>query len=158
MGLGLLSKIISLVGSPLVDVILGNITGIFKAYFDKEITEAQLKAQLQEALIKGFVEVEKTQADALTKTYSSFMDAMKTNTLMQICWGSVVLSQLFVLLYHQLAIPFIIFMGWATKYPPSGSTVDWAYLLVAGCLGLGPVVLNGGPGKFDISKYKNLIK
>lgn len=101
--------------------------------------------------------MEKAHADALAKTYASFMQAMVQGRLMQAVWASVAVSQLLVLLWHQVGIPFVVFMKWATVYPPSGSTVEWAYLLLAFCLGAGPVVLRSGPGAMPVDKLKSLI-
>ncbi|MGY3605654.1 MULTISPECIES: hypothetical protein [unclassified Bradyrhizobium] len=154
----MLSAIASALGGQIVDSLLGKITGVFQAYFNKQITEAQLRAQLQTALVETFGEIEKAHADALAKTYASFMDAAKTSPLLQRVWAIATLSQLFVLLWHQFAIPFIVFMGLTTRYPSSGTTVEWAYLLVGALLGLGPLVLRNGPGALSPDKLKALIK
>src|SRR5690606_5411041 len=113
---------------------------------------------LLEALLATFAEIEKAHADALAKTYASFMQAMAQSKLMQTVWGAVVISQLFVLLWHQAGIPALVYLTGA-GYPSSGTTVEWAYLLLAGCLGMGPVVLRSGPGAGNIgAQLKSLIK
>jgi len=60
------------------------------------------------------------------------------------------------LVWHQLAIPFIAF-AFAVRYPSSGETVNWAYLLLGACLGMGPLVLRNGPGTLSTDKLKALI-
>lgn len=158
----ILSAILSSLGGDLVDRILGRFTGLFEAYFKKEITQAQLHAGLVQALIGGAVEVEKAHADSITKTYASFMDAVKGSPALQRMLAIVVYSQLFVLFWHQFCIPAIVAFvryyyvpGW--NYPSSGSTVDWSYALIAGLCGLGATVLRVGPGKFDWDSLKRLV-
>lgn len=141
----MLTAIFSKLGLDIVDKLLGRLMQPFDMYFKKQITMEELRAKIIQALFDTFAEVEKAHADALAKTYESFMQAMVKSKLMQVMWASVVGSQLFVLLWHQFAIPFIVFMGWAKQYPSSGTTVEWAYLLLVACLGMGPAVLRAGP-------------
>lgn len=155
------SAIFSALGGPIVDAILGNVKGIFEAYFNKQITEAQLREKLQEALVSAFAQVEAAHADALAKCYASFMDAMKQSVIMQRTWAAVVISQLFVLFWYQWIVPVIAtwhLLG-VQRYASAGTTVEWAYLLLAACLGMGPVVLRSGPGAGNLAgTLKSLIK
>jgi len=137
----------------LAPILTGSLADAFKAYEQKQITLAELNAKVQEALISAFAEVQKSQSAALAQTFASFMDGAKNSKLMRAVWAIVVLTQLGVLLWAQVGAPaFVRVFG--GEWPSSGSTVDWAYLLVAACLGLGPVVLNKGPGKVDLSDLK----
>ena len=103
------------------------------------------------------VDIEKSHAEAITAGFHDFMEAAQKSKLMQAVWASVALSQLFVLLWHQLAIPFIAF-HYGVHYPPSGSTVDWAYALVMFCMGGGAIALRMGPGSTSvIDQLKSLI-
>jgi hypothetical protein len=136
--------------SAVCNSIFGNLTQAFNAYLNKQITEAELKEKMQEALLSAFAEVEKAYAESLTQTYQAFMQAAAKSRLMQFVWGLVAISQLFVLLFHQMAIPFITFM-WSIRYPSSGATVDWAYALVMFCLGGGAISMRMGPGNSSIS-------
>lgn len=142
-------------GGPIVkalaDSLFGKVADTFQAYFQKQITEAQLKEKLVEALLSTFAEVEKAYAASLTATFSSFMNAAAQSKFMQHVWGAVALSQLVVLLWHQVGISALVaavrwsgHTGWS--YPSSGSTVDWAYALLALCLGGGAISLKMGPG------------
>lgn len=140
----MLSAIFSAVGGNIIDGLLGRITGVFDSYFKKQITMEELKAQVTRAMLDTFSEVEKAHADALARTYDSFMKAVVQSKIMQAVWASVVVSQLVVLLWHQLGIPALVYFT-ATRYPSSGTTVEWAYLLLAACLGMGPVLLRSGP-------------
>lgn len=154
----MLTTIFSAVGGKIIDSLLGKITGVFEAYFKKQISLEELKTKVSTAMLETFAEVEKAHADALAKTYTAFMGAVVQSKIMQAMWASVVGSQLFVLLWHQFGIPFIVFMGWTARYPSSGTTVEWAYLLLAACLGMGPVVLRSGPGAGNLTeRLKGLI-
>lgn len=141
----MLSAIASALGGQIVDSLLGKITGVFESYFKKEITVAELREKLIEALVATFAEIEKAHADALAKCYASFMQAMAQSRLMQAVWASVTLSQLFVLFWYQFIVPGLVTLKVVAKYAPAGSTVEWAYLLVGACVGLGPMVLRAGP-------------
>lgn len=160
----MLSAIFSAVGGQLVDSLLGRVTGLFEAYFKKQISEAELRTKLHMALLETVREVEKAHADALAKTYASFMDAMKQSLLLQVVWAAVTLSQLFVLLWHQFGIPYIVYYmreagNGDFRYPSSGTTVEWSYLLLAACVGMGPVVLRSGPGVGTLTdRLKQMIK
>lgn len=145
----------SVIGS-IVQIFLSKALDAFTAYVNKQITLAELEARVRQALLETFAEVEKAQADALARTYASFMAALQTSKLMQVVWASVTLSQLLVLLWHQVGIPALVYLV-GGDYPGSGSTVEWAYLLVAFCLGAGPVVLNNGPGKITMPSFKTPI-
>lgn len=154
----MLGKLFSLVGGNIVESLLGKVEGVFKAYFEKQISLEELKVRLGEALLQSFVEVEKAHADALTKTYASFMDAAKQSLLMQAVWAAVALSQLAVLLWHQVGISALCyFVGNKACWPSSGSTVEWAYLLLGGCIGLGPIMLRAGPAGNVGDKLKSLV-
>lgn len=140
----------------LVPILTGSLADAFKAYEQKEITREELNTKVQEALISAFAQVQKSQSAALAATFASFMDGAKNSALMRAVWAIVVLSQLGVLLWHQAGIPALVaYTGHA--YPGSGTTVEWAYLLLAFCLGAGPIVLNKGPGKVDMSDLKTKI-
>lgn len=156
----MLATIFNVIGGSLVDSLLKNVTGIFKAYFEKQITEAQLREQLLSNLLTAVKEVEVAHADSLSKTYASFMQTLAQSKLMQVMWASVVGTQLFVLTWHQFGIPLLCYhVGKMACYPSSGTTVEWAYLLLAACLGMGPVILRSGPGAGDLaSRFTNLIK
>lgn len=153
-----LSGIFAALSGPILDRLLKPLTDIFQAYFNRQITEAQLREQLAAAMIAGLRDIEVSHADALAKTYASFMDTLKTSRMMQAVWSTVTLSQLIVLVWHQMGIPAIVALGIVTKYPSSGTTVEWSYLLLAFMVGAGPVVLRAGPGAGNITdRIKSVV-
>jgi hypothetical protein len=62
---------------------------------------------------------------------------------MQPVWASVVLSQTGVLCAYQLG------------FVPPAQGIEWAYALLAGLCGLGPVVLRHGPGALPMQSMRN---
>lgn len=134
-----------------------SITTIIKKRIDKQITDAELEAEVQKAVLSTFASVEEKHADTLADTYSEFQKTVRTSPAMQFMLIAVVMSQLLVLLWHQVGIPAIIALGYVSSYPPSGSTVTWAYALVGAGIGLGPLALRTGPGAGGIAnKIKSL--
>ena len=158
----MLSMLFSAVGGQIVDSLLGRITGLFESYFNKQVSIEQLRAGMLKALLESIAETEKVQADALARTYASFADALKSSKIMQVMWAVTLGSQVAVLVWHQAGIPALVavvrWCGHPTwSYPSSGGTSEWAYFLIGGLVGLGPVVLNSGPGKIPIDRFKALI-
>lgn len=143
--------------SSIANTAIGKIADAFTAYQNKQISVAELEAKVKQAQLDSYTEIEKSANETLAKTYDSFTKALAKSPLLQAMWAAVVGSQLFVLVWHQLGIPFVVFMGWAKTYPSSGTTVEWAYLLLAGCLGMGPVVLRNGPGAGAISDQLKIL-
>ncbi len=152
----MLSAIVSALGGQIVDSLLGKVMGTFQAYFNKQISMEELRAGVVKALLETVAEIEKAHADALAKTYASFMDAMKTSKLMQIMWAWTVGTQLFVLFWSQFFVPLLFAFGLLPSWK-AGTTGEWAYLLLGACLGMGPMVLRNGPGALSMDKLKSLI-
>lgn len=140
----MLSSILSWLGAPIIGAIFKPITDIAQAFLNKEISETEAKARMVQSLTTGVAQVEVAHSEALTKTYASFMDAIKTSVLMQSIWATVIVTQLFVLLWHQMGIPAVTYFT-GNAYPSSGSTVEWAYALIGALMGLGPMIMRTGP-------------
>lgn len=154
----MLGGILASLAPAFVGQFLDKATGLFELYLKKEITREQLNEKLLEVALSTFADVEKAYADSINRTFASFMEAAAKSKLMQAVWASVALSQLIVLLWHQLGIPAIVAMGWVEKYPPSGTTTDWAYALVMFCLGGGAIALKSGPGSGSLKdQIKSLM-
>ena len=147
----MLSAIFSAIGMPLINGILDRALAAFTAYQNKQISVEQLKDQLYGLMLGAIKDIEVSHADALAKTYASFMDAMKTSKLMQRVWASVVLSQLFILVWSQFFVPLLFAYGVLPNWK-AGTTGEWAYLLIGACLGMGPMVLRSGPGAGNLAE------
>lgn len=137
-------------GGAIVDALLGKVFGLIEAYMTKQVSMEELRAGMVKALIESMAEVEKANSVAVAQTFNSFMGAMVQSRLMKIVWAVVVLTQLFVLLWHQIGIPMWVRL-FGGVYPSAGTTLEWAYLLIAFCLGAGPLILKTGPGATKVS-------
>lgn len=152
----MLSALAGTVITQIASTFIGKALDAFVAYNNKQISMEELRTRVQEAMLDSFKAAEVAHADALAKTYASFMQTLAQSRLMQAVWASVVISQLFVLLWHQVGIPAYVELT-GHRYPSSGTTVEWAYLLLAACLGMGPVVLRNGPGTLSTANIKAML-
>jgi len=144
----------------LVGGIINRAGGAFEAYMKREITREELAAKVQEALLATFAEVEKAHTDALAKTYESFQATVRASPEIAMMFKVVIYSQTFVLVWHQWFIPFYLHFIAAdgTRYPSSGTTAEWAYLLIGGLCGAAPMLLRAGPGAGSLTeRLKRLI-
>lgn len=143
----------------LLPKLVPSIMNLADKYLNKEITKAEFEAELSSTIVGSVENMHVADTKALASTFDSFMTTMKASPMMRFIWGVVVLSQLGVLLWHQVGIPAIVAMGVVRSYPPSGSTVEWAYLLLAFCLGAGPAIFRNGPAQGGgMQIIRNLIR
>ena len=143
----MLAALFSQFGAGIINGLLDTALKAFTAYENKQITREQLAEQLNEAMVKSVQAIEIAHADAIAKTFATFMGTVQQSRLMQIGWAVALFSQLFVLVWYQWVVPLLCYLeGNAHCYPSAGTTVDWAYFLVGGLVGLAPMVLRGGPG------------
>lgn len=142
-----MSIIASIFTGPIISAIAGSLFdklgSAWEAYMKKQITKEEMHAKIQVALMDSFADVEKSLMESMAKTYASFMETMAQSPLMQRAWSIVLYSQLFVLFWHQMVIPLLATLG--IKYASSGATVDWAYALIALCLGAPQIMSRIGP-------------
>jgi hypothetical protein len=158
----MLSMILKAIGLPFVDKLIEGGVHLFDAYLKKQISIEELRTQLLGVAMRSASEVEIAHAQSLTSTYNTFIAAAAQNPTMARVWAATALSQLFVLLWHQLGIPFYVWAastpGHVAHYPSSGATVDWAYALLMFCLGGGAIALRAGPGSASVTdQLKSLI-
>src|SRR3979411_631500 len=90
--------------SSFVDMLVGRAADAFKAYINKEISMEELKSRVRIAMLRTISDVATAQAEALAKTFDSFMKAIVQSKLMQVVWAIVVLSQLAVLVSQQTGL------------------------------------------------------
>lgn len=129
--------------SALIKGLMGPLESIYKDYIGGQISKEQLAEKLQEAILSTLAQIEVQFMDSITKTYTAFIQAAAQNPVMARAWSVVLYSQLFVLMWHQLIIPALATLG--VDYKSSGATVDWAYALVALCLGAPAIASRVGP-------------
>lgn len=155
----MLTNLLAAFGGDIIDKLLGRLMQPFEMYLKKEITKEELRARTLQSFFDVLKEVDVAHADAIKSTFSDVMDAMKTSVLMQRMWALAVGSQLFVLIWHQIGIPAWLYFiaGPEAKYPSSGTTAEWAYLLLGFLFGAGPVILRAGPGALNWEAIKSYL-
>lgn len=134
-----LGAILNLIMGPLLDKLLSTGADMFKAYENKQISQMQLREQLGGLVQQAFVDVSKSANDAVTKTYASFMDTLKTTKIVQYVWAYWVASQITFLVWLELGVPYFNQYYGLTWHV--GALDQWAYAGVMAALGLGPLVL-----------------
>lgn len=112
----------------------------FTQYQQGKITLVQLQTKLAAIAMQEATKREAAYADTIKTTYPAFMQAVVNSRLVRWVWAITMLSQLGVLTFHEVGIPFIV---WYTghSYPSSGELIKWAYALLAFGLGGGAVVM-----------------
>jgi hypothetical protein len=149
----------SAVVKQLAGTLIDKVSGAFAAHQQRQMTRDQLAAELQKALVEAFAEVEKQHADALARTYESFMGTVRQSPEIARMFKVVIYSQTFVLVWHQWFIPFYLHFiaAGGTRYLSSGTTAEWAYLLIGGLCGAAPMLLRAGPGAGNLIERFKLL-
>lgn len=142
--------------AQIADGLIGRVTGLFETYIKKQITVEELRAGMVKALFETFSDIEKAHADALAKTFDSFMRTLAQSPMMQRAYVVTLLSQVLVLFWYQFVVPAMTLL-FGIKYPSAGTTVEWAYLLIGLLCGAGPLVLRTGPGALNVDKFKDVL-
>lgn len=119
--------------------LLDKITGLADSYMKGQITRAQFDAEVKIEAGKAGVEIEQAWAKASTEQYESIQKTLRASVILQRAYAVVMISQLFVLVWYQIGAPaFLLVTG--TAWPSPGTTIDWAYLLLAITIGGGSLV------------------
>lgn len=159
--MGILTTILSMFGGQVIDKIWSGVMQVINQYQQKQITEIEAKKALLSLLISSFRDIEVSHSETLAKTYESFQVTLRGSPILQAAWTALFLSQMLVLLWHQVGIPALCYtVGNASCYPTSGDTVKWSYLLLAFMMGAGPIVFRAGPGEGGgwLDRLKGLIR
>lgn len=119
--------------------LLDKITGLADSLIKGQITKAQFEAQVKIEAGRVQADIEKTWAEASSKQYESIQQTLRTSVVLQRAYAVVMISQLAVLVWYQIGAPaFLLVTGDA--WPNPGTTIDWAYLLLAITIGGGSLV------------------
>lgn len=133
----MLGAIVSTIAPVIVDKVMATIGKALGARTDKARIEADVKIAVTQAL----AETEGEWAKAAAASYGHFMAAATQSRVLVFGWLLIVVTQLGVLLWHQIGIPLYVHLtgqGW----PSSGATADWGYLLLGAAIGAGPLILS----------------
>lgn len=141
--MGILASILAALGSSAFSSLLAPITDIVKSFMSKEISEAEAAEKLASAITEWSARVEIAHAETVSKTFESFQQTLRSSSIVQHAWAFLFYSQTVVLVWHQFGIPALLFFVYepGTRYPSSGGTVEWAYLLLGFMLGASSLML-----------------
>ena len=142
----------SLLTGPIINSFLSTALEAFKAYQNKKITKEQLDAQVREAFLVAFASVETAWAESYAKSYAAFITGAAQSKILAWGWLVVIMSQLIVLLWAQAGIPTLVYFT-GDRWPSAGTTIDYAYFLIAALFGAGALML-----KPRVSDWKAIFK
>ncbi len=137
--MSILTSIVSWVTGGLVDKVIG----LGQAYFQKEISQSEFESRVKIAAQETTAKIEASWAQAASEIAKSTSETLKASPVMQKAFSIVLFLQLFVLCWYQIGAPaYLVITG--TPWPSPGASVEWAYLLIGGMVGLGPFVFRRG--------------
>lgn len=108
----------------------------FTAYQNKQITLAQLEAQLGTVWLREATKWEEANTEMVARTFATFGQMLMSSKIVQRCYAFVVITQTCVLIWVQVGIPYLVWKYGGT-FPSPGATIDWAYALLVLLLGGG---------------------
>lgn len=119
--------------------LLDKITGLADSLIKGQITKAQFDAQVKIEAGRVEADIERTWAEASSRQYESLQASLRSSVVLQRAYAVVMISQLAVLVWYQIGAPaFLLVTG--SAWPNPGTTIDWAYLLLAITIGGGSLV------------------
>lgn len=129
----------AIIAKILTGGLLDKITGLAESYMKGQVTKAEFEAQVKIEAGKAGVEIEQAWLKAASEQYESFQKSVRSSAVLQRAYAVVMISQLAVLVFYQIgASAFLLATG--TPWPSPGTTIDWAYLLLATSMGGGLIV------------------
>jgi hypothetical protein len=130
-----ISTIVGWVTGGLVDKVLE----VYRLHKQGKISEAEFESRVQIAAQETAAKVEASWAEASASIARATQATLKASPLLQRAWAVTIFLQLVVLTFYQIGAPaYLVITG--TAWPSPGATVEWAYLLLGGMLGFGPLV------------------
>jgi hypothetical protein len=121
----MIGMILKLVSGPLVKVLMD----LYKGYNQRQVTEAQLRRDLEKAVLSTFEEVAKTQGDVI-------MAEMRGENWLQRNWRPMVATGFaFIVFFYGLLMPVLV--AWF-GFPPvriGDMLLEWIKDIVIICLG-----------------------
>jgi len=131
----------ALFAPAVIKAIFSTGAGLFEKYQQKQITLAELANQLSVIAMQEATKVEQANAEMVAKTYAAFSEVLKFSPLVRIVYAVVTLSQAFVLVWYQWAVPFIVWKYGGSFPPASDVLLEWCYGLLVLLVGGGAVAI-----------------
>lgn len=114
-----------LLGGPIVDAVVG----VFNKYQDRKMTEAEIRGEVEKAVLGTIKDVTKSQADVIMAETRS-EDWLTRN------WRPIVaLTSFFSLWFVIFAYPFLLIWGALPQVRFGEAGLDWFFTLTSICVG-----------------------
>lgn len=150
---------IGAIATAILNGVLGKALDAFKLWTEKKITQAEMDAQVKEAVTFAVAQIEAEWAKAAADIFASAQQTVRasfkaSSWFVRNAWAFVLYTQTCVLLWYQVGIPLVT---WAFDLAPGtiprtgDDLLQWAYLLVGGALGLGVIQMKR-PGADFVGK------
>lgn len=135
-------SLVTTIINALTGNVLGTVERLFDSYLKKEISAEEFKSKTAIAVTEEVQKTERAWAEVAAKQYESFQQTARQSPVIARAYAAVIVTQLFILVWYQWgASAFLLITGKA--WPSAGATVDWAYAILALCLGGGAFVFRG---------------
>lgn len=112
---------------------------LYKLRQDGVISEAEFKSKVEVAKQEANAQVQKAWAEASSKIMESVQQTVRTSPVIQKAYAIVMFMQLFVLVWYQVCVS-AFKLATGIEWPAPGASIEWAYLLIAAMIGVGPLV------------------
>lgn len=120
--------------------LLDKLVEIYKLRQDGKISEAEFESRKAIAVQENAARIEQAWAETAKSAVTATQATLAASPILQRAWAATLFLQVFVLFWYQLGAPcFTVITG--VRWPDPGVSLEWAYLLIAGMIGAGPLVL-----------------
>ena len=112
---------------------------LYKLRQDGKISEVQFESEKIKAIQDSTARISEAWAEATAKITESVQSTVRSSPVIQRAYAIVMFMQLFVLVWYQFgASAFKLATG--VEWPAPIASIEWAYLLIAAMIGVGPFV------------------
>jgi len=120
--------------------LVDKITDLGKAYLQRQVSEAEFRAEVEKATQEAAAKIEEGWAKAATQITAEVQASIRQSPVLQRAYAVTLFLQLAVLVFYQVGAPaYAVITGAA--WPSPGIALEWAYLLVAAMIGAGPLIV-----------------
>lgn len=120
--------------------LVDKITDLGKAYLQRQVSEAEFRAEVEKATQEAAAKIEDGWAKAATQITAEVQASIRQSPVLQRAYAVTLFLQLAVLVFYQVGAPaYQVITG--TAWPSPGVSLEWAYLLVAAMIGAGPLIV-----------------
>ncbi len=120
--------------------LVDKITDLGKAYLQRQVSEAEFRAEVEKATQEAAAKIEEGWAKAATQITAEVQASIRQSPVLQRAYAVTLFLQLAVLVFYQVGAPaYQVITG--TAWPSPGVSLEWAYLLVAAMIGAGPLIV-----------------